>query len=329
MKHPLDIALDHALKGEFDQSYDILKPLAEQGDLRAVFNTGWHEMRLGNFKQGMLCLTAGRYLNCFGNEAVRSGKPITDGKNLQGVRLLYRCEGGFGDQIATVRFAKDYADLGAIVTVACSPELFTLFRTLPFVHSLISTANPEAADHDCWVPSMSATVPLDYEYENISGKPYINVNPIQLNGDFKVGLRWSGNPKFEHEQHRRFPNELMSGLTDIEGITFYSLQRDDNMDAVPSNVVDLSSLMTDFYETAKIIAGLDLVITSCTSVAHLSAAMGIPTWIVVPVLPYYMWSLPSTNSPWYDSVILYKQKKHGEWSEIFDIIRSDLIMVRG
>jgi ADP-heptose:LPS heptosyltransferase len=46
-------------------------------------------------------------------------------------------------------------------------------------------------------------------------------------------------------------------------------------------VLDLSAELADFGETAAVIANLDLVVTVDSAVAHLSAALGVPTWILV------------------------------------------------
>ena len=69
------------------------------------------------------------------------------------------------------------------------------------------------------------------------------------------------------------------------------------------------------------IASCDLVITSCTSIAHLSGAMGIPTWIIPPVLPYYLWAYPINKTVWYNSVKLFRQKMYGSWNEPFNEIK--------
>jgi ADP-heptose:LPS heptosyltransferase len=77
-------------------------------------------------------------------------------------------------------------------------------------------------------------------------------------------------------------------------------------------------------DTAGIIANLRLVITSCTAVAHLAGAMGVPTWVVVPILPYYTWALPGEKSPWYGSVTLFRQEKFGCWEAPFAKIKERL-----
>ena len=53
-------------------------------------------------------------------------------------------------------------------------------------------------------------------------------------------------------------------------------------------------------------------------------AMGIETWIVVPILPYYLWALPGDKTPHYDSVTLYRQEKYGCWEAPFKKIKQDL-----
>ena len=141
--------------------------------------------------------------------------------------------------------------------------------------------------------------------------------------NLKVGIRWSGSPDFEDEQHRRFDPELMIGLHNIPNTTFFSLQRDENyVDGLPFG--DMREQMKTWEDTVSIIAGCDLIISSCTSIAHLSAAMGVPTWIVVPIMPYYTWAVPGDTSKWYDSVKIFRQTKYGQWDVPFNQIRKEL-----
>lgn len=323
-KHPLDVALDLALNGDQNGAEAILAPLEDE-DPRAKFNMGWHYLRRGKMLKGMECLTVGRWLNVFGSSALTSGKPIWRDESLLGKKLLFRGEGGFGDQFINLRFARDFKAMGAKVTVACHPSMFSLLRTVKYIDNLVEDSHAVGVDHDYWMPAMSAPLALGYEYEGLSGAPYIpKPRAKKLKGDFKVGIRWAGNPKFEAEQHRKFDPKLMLSLTEIEGIQFYSLQRDDDLLQLPESVIDLAPKMTGWLETAKLIAGLDLVITSCTSIAHLAGAMGVPTWVIVPVLPYYVWSRPGNKSPWYDTVAIYRQEKYGDWTAPFARIDKDL-----
>lgn len=326
----LKIAKDRAQAGDFEGSKKILLDLANGEDMKykipAIFNLGWHDMREGNLYEGFKKLYAGRQLNAYGLPMINTTKPIYGGgSSLAGKRILLRQEGGFGDQIINVRFARNLKALGAYVTVSCSKELFTVFRTLPYVDALINNEYAAGADFDAWLPAMSAPQALKLEYDDIDGKPYIDKpKPIPLQGAFKVGIRWGGNPDFEEELLRKIPAEKMCGLADVEGTTVYSLQHGNDLIDLPENVSDLSPYMKDWLATASIIAGLDLVITSCTSIAHMAAAMGVETWVIAPILPYYIWAVPGNKSAWYNSVTLYRQETVGSWDAPLERIKRDL-----
>jgi len=320
--HPLDIALRYAIDGKPEISEKILRE-QPQDDLRVLFNLGWHEMRHGNMMKAFEHLNYGRFINTFGLPAL-SGKIWKD-EPLENKTLLFRCEGGFGDQIMNFRFAKRFQEMGARVLVSCASELKPLFSR----HGFICVDNEVimCAHYDYWVPAMSAPYVLGMEYDDLDGSPFIfpteSRKLFSKSGHLKVGIRWSGSPEFEDEQHRRFPPELMIGLHDIPNTTFYSLQRDENLiDGLPFG--DMREQMKSWDETANIIAGCDLIITSCTSVAHLSGAIGKPTWVVTPIMPYYTWVVPGDTSNWYDSVKLFRQEKYGEWDEPFKKIREEL-----
>lgn len=322
MLHPLDQALQECIHGRPDLSESILRQ-QDQDDLRVRFNLGWHDMRHGKLSKGFDGMNAGRFINVFGSKPIPG--PIWRDQPLEGKTVLLRSEGGLGDEIINFRFAEDFKRKGAQVVVACSKSLAPLFASQGY--ACVTTEAAEFAYYDYWVPAMSAAYVLQYEYKDLSGKPYIKVNGksdlIVKDKKLKVGIRWSGNPQFEHEQHRRFDPQKLIDLHSIDGASFYSLQRDDNLvNGLP--FVDLRDKMSTFADTAAIINSLDLVITSCTSVAHLSAAMGKETWVVVPVLPYYIWARPGNKSAWYDSVTLFRQEKYGNWDAPFEQIKMAL-----
>lgn len=321
--HPLDVALQCNINGNPNMGEDILRN-QPQDDLRVLFNLGWHEMRHGNLKKGFEHLNYGRYINVFGLPAI-PGKIWKD-EELKNKTLLFRCEGGYGDQILNFRFAKVFQEMGARILISCAEELKELFSRHGFI--CIDNDSVNSAYYDYWIPAMSAAYILGLEFEDLDGTPYIfSKSPTKLfskKDTLKVGIRWSGNPEFEDEQHRRFPPELMINLHEISNTTFYSLQKDENcINGLP--FADMREQMKTWDDTVNIIAGLDLVITSCTSVAHLSGAMGIPTWVVTPIMPYYTWSVPGEKSAWYDSIRLFRQTKYGEWGDVFQNVRKELV----
>lgn len=323
--HPLDLALEASINGHPEISEDILRS-QPQDDLRVLFNLGWHEMRHSNMKKAFEHFNYGRYIDVFGLPPV-PGKIWKD-EPLNGKTLLFRCEGGYGDQILNFRFAERFKQMGARILVSCAPELKEIFSRHGYI--CIDNEVVMGAHYDYWIPAMSAAFMLDMEYEDLNGSPYLFAkekrNLFAKKDTLKVGLRWSGSPDFEDEQHRRFDPELMISLHDVPNITCYSLQRDENLvDGLPFG--DLREQMKSWEDTASIIAGLDLVITSCTSIAHMAGSMGIPTWVLTPIMPYYTWAVPGEGSRWYDSVKLYRQEKYGEWEAPFNRIREDLTLL--
>ena len=321
--HPLDMALSSAINGYPEISEDILRSYQDQNDARVVFNLGWHEMRHGNLNKGLQMMDAGRFINVFGLPRIEG--EIWRNQDLTDKTLLFRCENGYGDQIANFRFAKYFKEMGARVVISCSSELKQLFSR----HGYICVDNEAASRvyYDYWIPSMSAAHILNFDTDNFPGQPYLTSEPKKLyskSDTLKVGIRWAGNPEFEHEQHRKFDPQPLIDLHNIDGVSLYSLQRDEDLiDGLPFS--DLRDQLKTWENTASIIQGLDLVITSCTSIAHLAGALGKETWVIVPVMPYYIWAAPGEKSVWYDSVRIFRQKEYGKWDEPLNKIREMLI----
>lgn len=310
----LDLQLAASIQGNFEEAESISKRLLKERPNcnRVAFNAGWFSLKNGKLQEGHKLLDRGRKEGVFGNQFC-SNRPKWNGET--GVTVILNLEGGLGDQIHGFRFAHDIQNKGNKVIVACSSDLAPIFA------DQFTTVQHEAACgvfHDYWYPSMSAIIPLGYECKDIKGTPYIKRTAKTIPG--RIGLRWSGNPNFEHEQHRLFPSRLMFDA--VKGYDSVSLQRDSGTKLKP-----LSTKQADVHDweaTRKSISECELVITSCTSIAHMSASMGVETWVVVPVLPYYLWAFPGDKSPYYDSVTLFRQEKYGDWEAPFAAIRSEL-----
>ena len=149
--HPLDVALEASISGNPNLSEEILRN-EPKTDYRVMFNLGWHEMRHGNMMKAFEHFNYGRFIEVFGLPAL-PGKIWKD-ESLVGKTLLFRCEGGYGDQILNFRFAKRFEEMGARVLVSCAPELKEIFSR----HGFICVDNEVimCAHYDYWVPAMSA-----------------------------------------------------------------------------------------------------------------------------------------------------------------------------
>lgn len=324
----LDLQLLLAIQGRFDEALQINDQALENNpnDVRAKFDRGWYHMREGNLLQGFKMLNEGRWVELWGNRHIGTPKPVWQG---QDGHVLFYTEAGFGDEIVFIRFVKNLKI--DKLTVACSEGMMPLFARIPEVKSVVRHEAVLATYHDYWIPSMGVPVILNAGYKDIKGDPYLMPNEklvakyaeVLRSDKLKVGIRWRGNPKFEHEQFRIFPEDLLFDAVEHPHVQAYSLQRD--LDYRPPRfIVDMEEFLTAWDDTAAIMMNMDLIVTSCTAIGHLGGALGIPTWIVPPILPYWVWAKPGNKSPWYKSVKLFRQEKFGSWKEPFAKIKKNL-----
>ena len=86
----------------------------------------------------------------------------------------------------------------------------------------------------------------------------------------------------------------------------------------------MGSRLDDFIDTAAVLVNLDLVITCDTAVAHLAGALGVPVWVAIPFVPDWRWLLDRSDSPWYPTLRLFRQKKLRDWAGVFEEIKAEL-----
>ena len=79
-----------------------------------------------------------------------------------------------------------------------------------------------------------------------------------------------------------------------------------------------------FADTAAVLKNLDLVITVDTAVAHCAGALGVPVWVALPFAPDWRWLMDRDDSPWYPTMRLFRQKRWGDWDEVFGRITEEV-----
>jgi hypothetical protein len=89
-------------------------------------------------------------------------------------------------------------------------------------------------------------------------------------------------------------------------------------------IIDFSSQLSDFSDTAALMENLDLLITVDTSTAHLAGALGKPVWILNRFDTCWRWLLERTDSPWYPTAKLYRQEKGEDWAHVIQRVKKDL-----
>lgn len=147
----------------------------------------------------------------------------------------------------------------------------------------------------------------------------------------KVGIRWTGNPKNESNNDRSIPLEFLLELAENPHITLYNLQVGPGSERISQLgaehlCIDVGSSMASqgYVGTAKTMLHLDLIITTCTSIAHLGGALGVPTWVLLTTDPYWCWLRGIDHSPWYPSVRLFRQPAQGDWISVVDSLKVQL-----
>jgi hypothetical protein len=329
---------------DIQESYVKYKQLEEKGInyIRANYNRGWYMMMRGDLLAGFTLMNEGRNADLWGNKHIGTDKPLWDGSNIDGKHILFVCEAGFGDQMLFIRFVKDIAKKGGKVIVACDDYgLSSIFSRIPEVSAVVDYKAALAVYHDCWIPSMAAPQILKTTYDDLSGNHYLTAKDeciesfksLIQSDKLKVGIRWLSMPREgvcntlgDAYLSRKFPADLMFNAVMQDHVQLYSLQRDEGSEQLPrmSGIVDLAPELKTWEDTAGAIENLDLVISSCTSVAHLAAAMGKPTWIIIPLMAYYTWALPGNKTPWYNSVKLFQQEVYEKWDAPFERIKENL-----
>ncbi len=266
-------------------------------------------------------------------------QPIWRGADsVDGKTVLLHSEQGFGDTIQFVRYAKLLAAMGARVVLEAPPALMALLQGLEGTHTLVATGTP-LPQFDLHCPLLSlplafktdlATIPACNAYLH---SPADKIQPwaarLGLPTKPRVGLVWSGNAEHANDSNRSVA--LASLLPYLPATYEYVSLHKDLRDADRATLAAHGSIrhfgehLQDFSDTAALITLMDRVISVDTSTAHLSAALGKPTAILLPLVPDWRWLLDRDDSPWYPTVSLYRQSTDGDWDSVFARVQADLL----
>lgn len=259
------------------------------------------------------------------------------GEDLKEGTLLLQAEQGFGDTIQFIRYIPELKKRAKRIILICQPELVRIMRSVEGLDEVLPEGCP-TPQFDAGLTLLSVPGLLNVGIEPIiAPAPYIFPIPgagIDLGPKTKrlrVGLAWAGRPTHGDDWNRSMPAHALAPLFQIPDVEFISLQKGDVAPRIgrpPAELAaDIGNRCTDFADTASVIAQLDLVIAVDTSVAHLSAAMGKQTWILLPMIPDFRWHLEGETSPWYSSVNLFRRKNGEGWERVLESVTTALSQV--
>ena len=324
--------------GRLDQAKtSYLKALSADPDLAEVHhNLGIVHLLTGDFDNGWREYDWRWRMGDFSSRRAEIDKPLWDGGALSKKTIFLYPEQGFGDAVQFSRYATMLQARSGRVVLEAPLPLARLFKTLEGVDRLIASGDPPPA-FDCHAPLLDLPRLLGTNSDTIPGaQSYLSTDADltrqwaeQLGpwDDFRVGIAWAGNPIHLNDRNRSMDPALFKPLTEIEGISLYSLQVGADEDArqrIGGNLTDTASSLSDFTETAAVIANLDLVIGIDTSVIHVAGALGRPVWTLLPFMPDWRWLLESEDTPWYPSMRLFRQNTPGDWNGVMDRVCSAL-----
>lgn len=269
--------------------------------------------------------------------------PVWDGSDLTGQSIVLTAEQGLGDTLHFARFASLLRQRGARTMVYCPPALLALLQASPDIGFAFpnNLPLPQKFEFQCSLLDVADLLNVDIQSIPATSR-YIRPASHLVNywasrfphkaGGLRVGIAWQGNPEHQADMYRSFPLACFEPLSRLPGVELVCLQQGFGTDQLNiwkgapitrlASTVDTSS--GSFMDTAAIIKKLDLVISSDTSIAHLAAAIGTPTWIPLSHVPDWRWLLERTDSPWYPCVRLFRQPQLGDWQTVFENIAYEI-----
>ena len=320
----------------------------------AQYNLALTQLRLGNWEHGWPAYEARwRFREVHRTPRVFR-QPRWQGEWLEGRRILLHAEQGLGDTIQFCRYATLVAARGGYPVLQVQPPVERLLRSLPvvrdgFAEVALLGANPPEFDLECPLMSLPAvfsttvdTVPWHGAYlaadselacERRKQTPFVGSDLQMGECPLRVGLAWAGNPGYKGDRERSMALETLLPLLRTRGVNWISLQKGpaaEQIAAVNEEIFiwDGSSSDRDLSETAALVATLDLIVTTDTSIAHLAGAMAKPVWILLPHLSDWRWMQEVGTTPWYPTARLFRQSIPGDWHGAVNRLISELAAFR-
>jgi hypothetical protein len=297
--------------------------------LNANFSDGWRDYEW-RFRQA-------RWKTLY---PYRHNTPAWDGAACPDKTIFIHDEQGLGDTLQFVRYIPLVKSCCRKVIFETRQALIPLLLGFAGIDQFIArSARPPAEKNwDLHAPLLSLPGIFGTDLETIPANvPYLKAESSKIaywkrrtaGEGLKVGIVWAGRPQHTNDRNRSCRLTQFYPLGQIAGIRLMGLQKGEAADQtqqMPAGMTftNYGQEFEDFSDTAGMIENLDLVIAVDTAVAHLAGAMAKPVWVLLPLVPDWRWMMDRSDSPWYPTVRLYRQKTRGDWRPVFEQVESDL-----
>jgi hypothetical protein len=272
------------------------------------------------------------------------GRPLWLGEYPLGRKtILLHAEQGLGDTIQFARYAPLLARGGARVVLEVQPELTGLLARLEGVTQVVARGGKLPA-FDVHCPLGSLPLALKTDIGSVPAAiPYLAADPERIAHwrprldaipAPRIAIAWAGNAAHANDRNRSVPAALAEALWRDRPQHIVSIQRDlrpgdDDLLRRAGGLQHVGPDLASFADTAAVLALCDLVVTVDTSVAHLAAAMGRPTWVLLPHAPDWRWTRERETTPWYPDVRLFRQPQHGDWASVIACVSAEIGALTG
>jgi len=292
---------------------------------------------------GMAQLLNGEFSLGWQNYAARVApavpdRPLWHGESIEGQSILVLAEQGLGDTLQFIRYSRLLQAQGGVVRAVCQAPLVELLRSTPGLTSVTATGDPAPAC-DWYAPLLHLPGFFGTTVDSIPAEtPYLLAGSERVRqwgellkipeSHLKVGIAWRGAAEHWNDRNRSLDPEHLAHLAGVPDTAFVSLQKGYREGSGPLPFVRLPRELTDFADTAALMAHLDLVISVDTSVTHLAGALARPVWTLLPYAPDWRWLRSRTDSPWYPGMKLFRQERRGDWRGVLERVREELMQIQ-
>lgn len=281
-------------------------------------------MRRGDFDAAWVIsdqiLSERQGLSC--HDRPRHEQWVWRGEPLRG-HVLIRCNHGLGDTIQFIRYAAIIREMVERVIVEAQPELLSLLRTAKGIDQVVPQGHGDDTFYDVAVEVMELPHVLRTDINHIPARvPYFRIapEPVPSMAGLNVGLIWHAG---DWDVRRSIPFELVRQLATIPGVTWHVLQQG-SAATTWDNSFGVNSSRTNLLQLAQFLSALPLFISIDSMPAHLSGALAVPTWTLLHADCDWRWMAHRTDSPWYPTMRLFRQKRAGDWRSVLDQVKNEL-----
>lgn len=310
---------------------------------RSRVNLGTTLLSMSNFDEGFKEYNNRIYEDKNFKNILHKKNQIWNGQNIENKKILVVAEDGLGNTLQFSRYLEILSQLNCKIIFKCQEELHHLFEDMLYIEELIDLNN-DYEDFEYWVPlqnlvylltpDLSSNCPFPAALKIDDNKLLEWETLIAVNDNVKIGLNWQGSNLNPRVASNTVTLDRFNNIVKNPDATFISLQKgaavsDIEKFKLEENIINYDLLMDTgtkkFLDSAAIIKYLDLVITTDTSIAHLAGSLGTQTWLLLPKVSDWRWLNSKDETIWYDNVRIYRQKVHGDWSEVFSRVEKDCL----